>query len=416
MTNEQCYEILKLKPGATEQEIREAHKTLSRVWHPDKYSDDPKAKKIAEDEIKKLNSARDQLLKSPNNPRSKQTNNPGAYQSTGVHTASPDNQSNKGKSSRWGLIAFGILALFVTLCGTSIFIGKSLLNPSTNSPFKTKEEIDAENVGKVSQIRFSSNVFLQLSYDSTSFRIQLMEMTTYNNRQASLKISVCNIGNKSGALATPKFWYTPVDGQNTINWRYGSFSLKPSECSVRDILGDLSNSYQLTRPFGKLSYSAEGSDILGSIDLSKTDSQGYIQLNDEPKTNTKTETPSALTESDSKLLQGTWQAQRVYMDTKEVTEEGAKNIQFIFNDAKIIIKGNYKGDPNRDIEGTYEIDSTKVPKHLDVLAGDKILAIYELNNDELKVCVIKSPPPSERPTSFISESDKKKSIYIFKKQ
>ena len=42
MTKKQCYEILGVNMEASEQEIKEAYKNLVKVWHPDRFSHDPK--------------------------------------------------------------------------------------------------------------------------------------------------------------------------------------------------------------------------------------------------------------------------------------------------------------------------------------------------------------------------------------
>lgn len=55
------YEILGLKPGASEAEIKESFRKLAKTWHPDRFPNEPQLKQKAEEEIKKINEAYQQL-------------------------------------------------------------------------------------------------------------------------------------------------------------------------------------------------------------------------------------------------------------------------------------------------------------------------------------------------------------------
>ncbi len=62
-TKEESYEILGLKNDATTQEIKEAFKQLALQWHPDKHRQ-KKRNRMAEEEMKKINKAYEELTKS----------------------------------------------------------------------------------------------------------------------------------------------------------------------------------------------------------------------------------------------------------------------------------------------------------------------------------------------------------------
>lgn len=121
----------------------------------------------------------------------------------------------------------------------------------------------------------------------------------------------------------------------------------------------------------------------------------------------------AQTADDKKSLQGLWQAKSINKDGKDVSQDATKSLQLVFKEDKLTIKGNSGKDSTQ--ECAYKIDSTKSPKHLDIfLQTSPILAIYELNNDELKICFKYTPPPSERPSSC--EAGANMSIIVYKKQ
>lgn len=55
------YEILGLKPGATEEQIKQAYRDLAKVWHPDPFPNDPRLREKAQEKLKEINLAYDYL-------------------------------------------------------------------------------------------------------------------------------------------------------------------------------------------------------------------------------------------------------------------------------------------------------------------------------------------------------------------
>ena len=62
MTNP--YKVLGVNEGATNEEIRAAYLSLVKKYHPDKYTD-PDMKQLANENLKEINEAYDQLTKNP---------------------------------------------------------------------------------------------------------------------------------------------------------------------------------------------------------------------------------------------------------------------------------------------------------------------------------------------------------------
>jgi curved DNA-binding protein CbpA len=59
---EQCYRVLGLEPGASPEEVNQAYKDLAFIWHPDRVPEDnPRLKHKAQEKLKEINHARDQL-------------------------------------------------------------------------------------------------------------------------------------------------------------------------------------------------------------------------------------------------------------------------------------------------------------------------------------------------------------------
>ncbi len=51
------YQILEIEPGASQSEIKQAYRDLAVVWHPDRFSDNPRLRKKAEEKLKQINAA-----------------------------------------------------------------------------------------------------------------------------------------------------------------------------------------------------------------------------------------------------------------------------------------------------------------------------------------------------------------------
>ena len=54
---DRCIEMLGLKPGATKEEVNEAYRDLASVWHPDRFANNLRLQKKAEERLKEINAA-----------------------------------------------------------------------------------------------------------------------------------------------------------------------------------------------------------------------------------------------------------------------------------------------------------------------------------------------------------------------
>jgi len=66
---EKYFEILGLKPGASQKEIKAAYRDLARVWHPDRFSSDPRLQAKAQEKLKEINEAYEKLRDYKYEPR-----------------------------------------------------------------------------------------------------------------------------------------------------------------------------------------------------------------------------------------------------------------------------------------------------------------------------------------------------------
>ena len=61
MTIRECYTVLELEPGASLEDAKKAYKLLAAVWHPDRFTNNPKLREQAQQKLKRINEAYDTL-------------------------------------------------------------------------------------------------------------------------------------------------------------------------------------------------------------------------------------------------------------------------------------------------------------------------------------------------------------------
>jgi DnaJ domain len=59
---ERAYEVLGVKPGVSDRELKAAHRDLAKVWHPDRFVHDPRLQEKAQEKLKEINEAYEQLI------------------------------------------------------------------------------------------------------------------------------------------------------------------------------------------------------------------------------------------------------------------------------------------------------------------------------------------------------------------
>src|SRR5688500_16394353 len=62
MRLDDSYRLLDLSPTASDEEVKQAHRDLMKVWHPDRFGRDPALRLKAEEKLKAINEAYEAII------------------------------------------------------------------------------------------------------------------------------------------------------------------------------------------------------------------------------------------------------------------------------------------------------------------------------------------------------------------
>lgn len=116
--SDRLYELLGVRPDASRQELKAAYRDLTKVWHPDRFAHDPRLQQKAEEKLKEINKAYEQLT-SVKTWLSRITHPPRSPRTVERNQAKPNHPPQgvpaKGHSLIWllaPLIIFGAVFVF----------------------------------------------------------------------------------------------------------------------------------------------------------------------------------------------------------------------------------------------------------------------------------------------------------------
>lgn len=101
-----AYEVLGVKPGVSNRELKAAHRDLAKVWHPDRFLHDPRLQEKAQEKLKQINEAYE-LLISGKTPRPVS-----APQSTREASGHHSQSARRGRSWQWLAVLLVFAAVF----------------------------------------------------------------------------------------------------------------------------------------------------------------------------------------------------------------------------------------------------------------------------------------------------------------
>lgn len=126
-----AYDVLGVKPGVSDRELKAAHRDLAKVWHPDRFLNDPRLQEKAQEKLKEINAAYEQLI----SRHTFRPARPKANASDSAKTATSVRQAREG--IRW-LRVIAALAVFVAVFAfTTKTVLRQRLQSATPAPVES---------------------------------------------------------------------------------------------------------------------------------------------------------------------------------------------------------------------------------------------------------------------------------------
>lgn len=141
------FEILGLRPGASQKEIKAAYRDLAKVWHPDRFSSDPRLQAKAQEKLKEIIEAYEYLkdyehspdVKTYNSPNETETYSPKAVPDDDQKTFSTFSSTHEIKSSILPKIAAAVSAIFLIVVIAVVFYPRQNQNKVGNQVSNTNQ-------------------------------------------------------------------------------------------------------------------------------------------------------------------------------------------------------------------------------------------------------------------------------------
>jgi hypothetical protein len=119
MNNEltDCYNLLGVSRGASSAELKAAHRDLAKVWHPDRFLHDPCLQKKAQEKLKEINEAYDQLRSGKAKRQTPRASTRERHAQAQAHTQTVN--IGRAQRIRWQLILAPVLIFALAFLVTS---------------------------------------------------------------------------------------------------------------------------------------------------------------------------------------------------------------------------------------------------------------------------------------------------------
>lgn len=225
---DRAYEVLGVKPGVSDRELKAAHRDLAKVWHPDRFVHDPRLQQKAQEKLKEINEAYEQLIS--RHKRRVKTSPPPPHQSHRRPQSSPDVvrvSVKRGIGWHWWLATpFAVFALVFAF--TTKTLVRERVQPQPQSELTQVEE-PAEQAPTTTRADANHTARNRDENNLAPAAEPSSETPPNNEAVVAVPTVTVSIDPESGLLATPT---CPVKSRMT----YPSGSEPRGYCNITHVL------------------------------------------------------------------------------------------------------------------------------------------------------------------------------------
>jgi hypothetical protein len=136
-----AYELLGVKPGVSNRELKAAHRDLAKVWHPDRFVHDPRLQEKAQEKLKEINEAYE-LLISGKTPRPATSPRSSRAAETVYESATRRSASSRG-NWKWAVVPVFLFAVVFAVTTKVLLERRSHALLQVESEQSTPIEVEA---------------------------------------------------------------------------------------------------------------------------------------------------------------------------------------------------------------------------------------------------------------------------------
>lgn len=219
---ERAYDVLGVKPGVSDRELKAAHRDMAKVWHPDRFVHDPRLQEKAQEKLKEINEAYEQLIS-----RHKRRATPPPRQAH--RRAQAPSEGARGSAKRgigwhwWIAVPFAVFALVFA------FTTKTLVREPAPEPGESAQLEESIEQAPTTTRADASHTVRRDDNNLAPAVEPATEPAPANETVAAVPTVTVSIDPESGLLATPT---CPVKSRMT----YPSGSEPHGHCKINHVL------------------------------------------------------------------------------------------------------------------------------------------------------------------------------------
>ncbi|MFL6209753.1 MAG: J domain-containing protein [Pyrinomonadaceae bacterium] len=145
---QRCYEVLGVAPQASAQELKAAYRDLAKVWHPDRFTHDPRLQQKAQEKLKEINEAYAQLTSGATMRRARAPHTSSAPPQSAAPASAPTTSHDHldvRRTQRQPILLPALVFLIVLCAGTTALWMRHKANlPMADKPTPAQTQVGTD--------------------------------------------------------------------------------------------------------------------------------------------------------------------------------------------------------------------------------------------------------------------------------